>query len=202
MSVWLVGSTDQALSLVYPFLFVALIGAQVADHVFLLMTDAAVELMFSINGTLQLGADIGFAVGSLGRSIEADVGAAPGAVAPIYTYSLSKGLYAGVSLDGKVLVTRNRVNEKFYGRTVSGMEILQGHVPTPPAARPLYDALQRCHVYATGNMPHRRQPQQVLPKSPEMEYGILPEPIPVMPPARNDQHSYAGMSDMTSDPGY
>jgi hypothetical protein len=90
----------------------------------------------------------------------------------VVTYSLSTGLYAGVSLDGKVLVTRNRVNEKFYGRIVSGMEILQGHIPTPTAARPLYDALQRYHVYATGNVPHRRQPQQVLPKSPEMEYGL------------------------------
>jgi hypothetical protein len=196
--------------------FSALIGAQISDHVFLLMTDAAVELMFSNNGNVQLGADIGVAVGPLGRALEATVGAAPGKIAPIYTYSLSKGLYAGVSLDGKVIVTRNRVNEKFYGRSVSGLEILQGQIPTPPAARPLYDALQRCHVYATGNLPTRRQqleqmqqqqPQQfILPKSAEMEYGELPEPIPrVMPPAPNDQHSYAGMShmsDMTSDPGY
>ena len=37
----------------------ALIGAQVSDHVFLLMTDASVELMFNNNGNLQLGADIG-----------------------------------------------------------------------------------------------------------------------------------------------
>lgn len=190
---------------------VALIGAQVSDHVFLLMTDAAVELMFSNNGNIQLGADIGVAVGPLGRSVEADIAtAAHGAVAPIYTYSLSKGLYAGVSLDGKVIVTRDRVNEKFYGKTVSGMEILQGHIPTPPAARPLYDALQRCHVYATGEVPNLRsqyrqqhQQQQVYPKSSQMEYGILPEPIPrVFPPAANDQHSYAGMSDITSDPGY
>ena len=203
------------------------------------MTDAAVEMMFSNSGNIQLGADVGVALGPLGRALEADIGAAPGSVAPIYTYSLSKGLYAGVSLDGKVIVTRERVNERFYGRTVSGMEILQGHVPTPPAARPLYDALQRVHVYATGNIPTRRSmgppnpmmappsamppmpPQhQIYPKAPQMEYGELPEPIPeftigdvpppttptnvgsVMPPAANDQHSYAGMSDITSDPGY
>lgn len=174
------------LSLLY--LFLALIGAQVSDHVFLLMTDAAVEMMFSNNGNIQLGADIGVAVGPLGRALEADIGAAPGNVAPIYTYSLSKGFYAGISFDGKVIATRNRVNERFYGRTVTGMEILQGHIPTPPAARPLYEALQRCHVYATGNIPRR----QVFPRSSEMEYGELPQPIPIMPPARNDQHSYAG----------
>lgn len=205
------------------------------------MTDHAVEMMFSNNGNVQLGADIGVAVGPLGRAFEADFGAAPGKFAPVYTYSLSKGFYAGVSLDGKVIVTRERVNERFYGREVSGMELLNGHIPTPPAARPLYDALQRCHVYATGNTPNRRntmsgvqgaelQPPtsglvydewngtpggegnrnnfydatggHVIPKSSEMEYGELPEPIPVFPPAANDQHSYAGMSDITSDPEY
>jgi len=126
----------------------ALIGAQVSDHVFLLMTDAAVELMFNNNGNLQLGADIGVAVGPVGRALEADFGAAPGAIAPIYTYSQSKGLYAGISLDGKVILKRDRVNERFYGREVTGTQILTGEIPSPPAARPLYDALQRCHVYA------------------------------------------------------
>lgn len=112
------------------------------------MTDAAVELMFSNTGNIQLGVDIGVAVGPVGRAIEADVGAAPGTFAPIYTYSLSKGLYAGLSVDGKIIKVRERVNEKFYGKSVTGIEFLSGQIPTPPAARPLYDALQRCHVYA------------------------------------------------------
>ena len=192
------------------------------------MTDDAVEMMFSNNGNIQLGADIGVAVGPLGRALEADIGASPGKLAPIYTYSLSKGLYAGVSLDGKVIMTRHRVNERFYGREVTGMELLCGQIPTPPAARPLYDALQRCHVYATGNLPFRRNlvlgtmPEnesslqfghwdggldrggaiRAYPQTADMEYGELPEPIALYPPAANDQHSYAGMSDITSDPGY
>lgn len=137
----------------------ALVGAQVSDHVFLLMTDDAVRLFASDNGrSIQLGADIGVAVGPLGRSAEADLGATGSsrnlegfgggvAMSPIYSYSLSKGLYAGVSMDGRMLVTRDRVNEKFYGRTVSAHEILSGKVATPPAAQPLYDALKRCRVY-------------------------------------------------------
>jgi SH3 domain-containing YSC84-like protein 1 len=167
----------------------ALIGAQVSDHVFLLMTDAAVSVLFSNTASVQLGADIGVAVGPVGRAIEGDwafgdakqapqrslplpipvdangqdallsgnfvepqsssPNAAAPIIAPIYTYSLSKGLYAGISLDGKVIVTRADVNEKFYGQKVSATDILAGHVPTPPAAQPLYDALQRCHVYAS-----------------------------------------------------
>lgn len=156
----------------------ALIGAQVSDHVFLLMTDKAVELLFQ-DGSVQLGADVGVALGPLGRTAEADFGAAPGAVAPIYSYSLSKGLYAGISLDGKIIMTRPKVNEKFYGRCVTGMQILQGVVPCPPAAQPLYEALTRCHVYATGN---RRPPPRAaavpfpmpMPMDPVMgEYGEI-----------------------------
>lgn len=129
----------------------ALAGAQISDHVFLLMTDAAVELMMNDDGSIQLGADIGIAVGPLGRALEANVGATHTATAPIYTYSLSKGLYAGVSLDGKVIRTRHRMNEKFYGHQVHPAALLNGEVPSPPAAQPLYDALKRCHVYAMNN---------------------------------------------------
>jgi lipid-binding SYLF domain-containing protein len=129
----------------------ALIGAQVSDHIFLLMTDEAVRLFSTQDASIQLGVDIGVAVGPVGRSAEADLAASRSngsmAMAPIYTYSLSKGLYAGVSMDGRVVVTRPRVNEKFYGRSLTAEELLNGSVPRPPAAQPLYDAIKRCLVY-------------------------------------------------------
>eukprot|EP00569_Conticribra_weissflogii_P012653 CAMPEP_0171377778 /NCGR_PEP_ID=MMETSP0879-20121228/22101_1 /TAXON_ID=67004 /ORGANISM="Thalassiosira weissflogii, Strain CCMP1336" /LENGTH=568 /DNA_ID=CAMNT_0011888003 /DNA_START=122 /DNA_END=1824 /DNA_ORIENTATION=+ len=134
------------------FAWGALLGAQVSDHVFLLMTDDALRLFSSDDGrSIHLGADVGVAIGPLGRAAEADVGASAGVVAPIYTYSLSKGLYAGASLDGRIVVSRPRVNEKFYGRAVTSKELLSGEVPSPPAAQPLYDALKRCRVYGGGD---------------------------------------------------
>lgn len=149
------------------FAWGALVGAQVADHVFLLMTDDAVRLFSSDAGrSVQLGADVAVSVGPVGRAAEADIGASAGsslglngagsdpgggvAVAPVLSYSLSRGLYAGMSLDGRVLMTRDGINEKFYGRRLSGRELLSGRVPTPPAAQPLYDALKRCRVYGGG----------------------------------------------------
>jgi lipid-binding SYLF domain-containing protein len=51
-------------------------------------------------------------------------------------------LYAGVSLDGSVILSRPDVNYRFYGRAVSPLEVLGGQVPPPRAAQPLYDALQ------------------------------------------------------------
>jgi lipid-binding SYLF domain-containing protein len=155
------------------FAWGALLGAQVSDHVFLLMTDDAVRLFASEKGgkSIQLGADVGVAVGPVGRSVEADFGAGGGGsgvgqhpagegggfvMAPIFTYSLSRGLYAGASLDGRILMTRDRVNEKFYGRAVSPRELLSGQVPIPPAAQPLYDALKRCRVYGSEGGEGRR----------------------------------------------
>jgi len=154
----------------------ALVGAQLSDHVFVCMTEEAVEMLMSSNGSVQLGADIGVAVGPVGRAVEADYGASPHHVAPIYTYSLSKGLYAGISVAGKVIVTRHNVNEKFYGRRVTPEEILQGRIPTPPAAQPLYDALTRCHVYTQPNYhATRRAPANAAavytPNTEAMEYG-------------------------------
>ena len=136
------------------FSFGALIGAQISDHVFLLMTDKSVGMLGSSTGSVNLGADIGVAVGPVGRNVEVDVGVtATGeeggehAAAPIYTYSMTKGLYAGASFDGKVIATRHDVNEKFYGMQVRPDELLKGVVPPPPAAQPLYESLKRASVY-------------------------------------------------------
>ena len=144
----------------------ALIGAQVSDHVFLLMSDEAVALLYNNKASIQLGADIGIAIGPVGRTLEGDLGVdgKNNKIAPIYTYSMSKGLYAGVSLDGKVIVTRPDVNEKFYGMSISAEEILAGVVPTPPAAQPLYEALHRCHVYATMAETRAKRTPQLQPQ--------------------------------------
>lgn len=133
------------------FAWGALLGAQLSDHIFLLMTNEALRLFSTQDTSVQLGVDVGVAVGPVGRSAEADLAASRSngtmAMAPIYTYSLSKGLYAGISMDGRIVGTRPRVNEKFYGRQVSAEELLGGIEPRPPAAQPLYDAIKRCLVY-------------------------------------------------------
>jgi lipid-binding SYLF domain-containing protein len=56
------------------------------------MTDAAVKMMFSNNGSINLGADIGVAVGPLGRTLEGNVGASTGSMAPIYSLLSVQGL--------------------------------------------------------------------------------------------------------------
>lgn len=118
----------------------ALIGADITDYVFVLNTDDAVKA-FSVGGNVTLGGNVGVAAGPYGRSAEAS--AALAHFAPVFSYSKSKGLYAGVSVEGSVIVERKDTNERFYGRKVSAKELLSGSVPPPLQASALYDALQR-----------------------------------------------------------
>ena len=62
-------------------------------------------------------------------------------MAPIYSYSKSKGLFAGVSFEGSVLIARNDANRKFYGGQVTPSDILTGKIDPPPEAASLYQVL-------------------------------------------------------------
>jgi SH3 domain-containing YSC84-like protein 1 len=119
----------------------AVFGMEVTDHIIVLNTDAAVAAFTSSTGQLTLGAGLAIAVGPVGRSGSADVHFAETAVAPAYSYSQTRGFYAGVSLDGAVVLTRNEVNFQFYARPVTAEDILGGAVPPPRAADVLYNAL-------------------------------------------------------------
>lgn len=112
------------------------IGAQITDFVLVLNTDAAVEA-FSKGGNISLGGDLSVSAGPVGRTVEA--GVTP--VAAIYSYSRSEGLFAGVSLEGTVLIEGKETNKQFYGRDIPAQEILSGSVPPPASASALYHAL-------------------------------------------------------------
>ncbi len=114
------------------------IGAEVTDFVFVLNNEDAVRA-FSHGGNVKIGADASAAAGPVGRHAEADV--MP--VAAIYTYSRSKGLFAGVSLQGAVIVTQDDANHRYYGRAVTPAQILSGKVSPPAGAARLISALGR-----------------------------------------------------------
>jgi lipid-binding SYLF domain-containing protein len=111
-------------------------GAQVTDFVIVLNNDAAVQA-FSRGGNVTIGADVSAAAGPVGRT-------ASGAITPraaVYTYSKSKGLFAGVSLEGAVIGTQRESNFRYYGQPVRADGILSGEVRPPPGAAPLRRAL-------------------------------------------------------------
>ncbi len=108
------------------------IGAEVTDFVIVLNNEAAVRA-FSKGGNITIGADVSAAAGPVGRAAEASV--TP--TAAIYTYSRSKGLFAGVSLEGAVIGTRKGANQDYYGRPATAYDILHGRVAAPAGAQQL-----------------------------------------------------------------
>ena len=77
--------------------------------------------------------------GPVGRTGE--VAGAVANAAPIFSYSKSKGLFAGMSFEGSAIITRSDANKEFYGRKVSPKEILSGAVEPPAEAESLYRVL-------------------------------------------------------------
>lgn len=112
------------------------IGAQVTEFVLVLNTNEAVRA-FSRGGNVQLGADVSVAAGPVGRTAEA--GITP--MAAVYSYSRSQGLFAGVSLEGTIVGTRNDANTEFYGKAVNPTDILSGKVKAPKGAKKLQQVL-------------------------------------------------------------
>lgn len=111
-------------------------GAEATDFVFVLNNNDAVRA-FSRGGNVTLGVDASVAAGPVGRNAEAAV--TP--TAAIYTYSRSKGLFAGASVEGAVIATQKDENARYYRKPVAAIDILRGHVAPPPGAAHLRAAL-------------------------------------------------------------
>lgn len=77
----------------------------------------------------------------MGRNAEAAGAASLKSVAGIFSYSKTKGLFAGVSLEGSGIIERRDANEKLYGTRYTAMQLLTGSVAPPPQAGPLMDVL-------------------------------------------------------------
>lgn len=107
-----------------------------------ILNDYAAVRTFSQAGSLTLGGNVSLAAGPVGRNAEAAGAASTRGVAGIFSYSKTKGLFAGVSLEGSVLVERKDANEKLYGSRVSAAQLLGGNIPPPPGAEPLMQVLR------------------------------------------------------------
>jgi SH3 domain-containing YSC84-like protein 1 len=107
-------------------------GGKASEVVMLAMTDRGVNALLS--PSVKLGADVGVAAGPVGAGASA---ATANISADILTFALSKGLYAGVSLEGAVVAVRNEWNEAYYKKTgVTPTDILiRKDVSNPDAAR-------------------------------------------------------------------
>ena len=117
-------------------------GVQSTDVVLVFRTRRGIENV--VNGKFTLGADAAVAAGPVGRNANASTDAQ--LKAEIYSYSRSRGLFAGVALDGAVLGIDNDSNRSVYGANVTPRRILEGGVGGAPNA--LVDFRDRLEEYS------------------------------------------------------
>ena len=170
------------------------IGAEITDFVIVLNSDDAVR-GFSSGAGVTLGGSLSVAAGPIGRTAEASGSFSKRTAAAIFSYSKSKGLFAGVSLEGSAIVERKDANAKFYripGITAAQILTGSGGLQRPAVASELYRILdERCgqsqsySAQMSGQFqysPQSSSPQQQQPY-PDIStaYGQAPVPPPYQP---------------------
>lgn len=115
-------------------------GVQGTDLVLVFRTQQSLDNL--LQGKLTLGADANVAAGPVGRHGEAATDLA--LKAEIYSYSRSRGLFAGISLEGSWLAIDDEANSTYYGKNLGKRDILKGRgiVYTPEIMR-LHTALDK-----------------------------------------------------------
>jgi len=115
------------------------IGGTEIDVILAIMNKRGVERLLSNKFTL--GADASVAAGPLGRTAAAQTDAAM--TAEILSWSRSRGVFAGVALEGATLRGDDDANLDLYGRRLEMRPIVTGSTPIPAAAQPLIDRLSK-----------------------------------------------------------
>jgi len=116
------------------------IGGEATDLILLVMNDRGMESILS--SKVKLGADASIAGGPKGRDASANTDA--WMRAEILSYSRSRGVFAGVSLEGSTLRPDDEASEQVYGHAIKAKDIVRGeHTGVPGSGRHLVNVLQK-----------------------------------------------------------
>jgi SH3 domain-containing YSC84-like protein 1 len=116
------------------------LGGQATDFVILVMNPRGANAILS--SKVKLGADASASAGPKGRDAAAETDVT--LRAEMLTYSRSRGLFAGISLEGSTLRPDNGGNESVYGKKIAAVDIVRkGTVAIPPAAQKMVSLLDQ-----------------------------------------------------------
>lgn len=116
------------------------IGGEAAEVVMVAMSKKAVNTLLS--SSVKLGGDVSIAVGPLGGGAKGAI-AVPEVTADFISFTRTKGLYAGLNLEGSVLGVRTGLNEAFYGAGTLPIDIFIMKKVSNPSADELRTALEK-----------------------------------------------------------
>jgi len=114
--------------------FGLLIGGEAAEVIMMVRTQKAVDKL--LTSSFKLGGDASIAAGPVGGGAKSSV------MTDIISYARSKGAYAGVSLEGGMIMTWPKWNQAYYGQAVTPVEILVEKSVSNPGATQLIEAVQ------------------------------------------------------------
>ena len=114
-------------------------GGQASDLVLIIRTDEGMQHL--LQSKFKLGADASAAAGPVGRDAQAMTDLS--LRAQVLTYSRSRGLFAGVALDGGVIKQNQADTQAFYGKDFTYRSILSGEVPPPQDAKVLLQTVEK-----------------------------------------------------------
>ncbi len=97
------------------------IGGEAAEVIMVATNQKALDTLLS--SSVKLGADASIAVGPIGGGAKGGVGV-PAVTADFVSFARSKGLYAGLNLEGAVMAVRDSLNDGYYGRVVRPVDIV------------------------------------------------------------------------------
>jgi lipid-binding SYLF domain-containing protein len=120
------------------------IGGQATDLIIVAMNDRGMQDM--LKNKFKIGADAAASAGPVGRNAQA--GTDWKMNAELLTYSRSKGLFAGIDLDGTVLSQNEDDTRVMYGNAIPFETILKGNQATPEVARPFVRTVAKYFVAA------------------------------------------------------
>jgi lipid-binding SYLF domain-containing protein len=115
------------------------IGGSETDIVLIVKNDSGMRRL--LGDKFTIGGEATAAAGPVGRDAAAQTDAM--LKAEMLSYSRSRGLFAGISLEGATLRPDGETNKEFYGRDATNREILNGDFKTPPVADRFIHALNR-----------------------------------------------------------
>ena len=124
------------------------IGGQATDFVILVMNNRGAESL--LHSKVKLGADASISAGPKGREVEADTDVTMRS--EMLSYSRSRGVFAGISLEGTTLRPDNDANRRLYGKDVSATQVIrESKVEAPESAHTLIATLQQASPKLQGS---------------------------------------------------
>lgn len=115
------------------------LGSTATDFVLVVMNEKGAEQI--LNGKTKLGGNAAAAAGPTGAA--ANGYNADAMKVDVLTYSRTKGLFAGVSLEGASMETDDDANKAVYGKSITAKQIIEGGESTPAAGKALVDLLDK-----------------------------------------------------------